>query len=599
MGNSNKKNKNQNFQNNSLIVQNNYLDPTIVFNNKLTEYSPFYSNFYYFCQWITYFNFYTNYYLDYNENYDNSNNPDFPNLQIMKNGPNDFNVFRIIKAIDNLKKEKFDDFNYNEIMILNDEVIDDVDNLEKNLNLHNKELIEKIYIILSDVYDNNHKKYFNILYHGPPNNLRWICWFNLAKIKLFDSEIKDLFEENREIYNKLINKKINRKTSRSINNDLKEWFYRYGERRYDTLFKILKVFYLYFKHLGYEHGMDKIAGYFFILSDFNEYETFFLLRFLYSKYYGLKYEEFFLKNKPFLNLFIFTIRQLLKERIPKIYFKIKKLSVDDENWLLIWYKFLFTQQYNFSIVVRIIDCIFAYGLEYLYNITLAIIKINEKKLLETFNKNDFINVFSSLKLDTEKEIIDYRENIIKISKEFHISNEIFEHIKKKFFQTDICDKDYFNQKELEEKKTDKNDNDEYKFIENIITKINNEKNKKGEYESEIKVFEKKSFSSSNSNNESNSNNNNSNSQNKLSPNETNEIGFLNNSDKDKDIKEDDYKLFGNLDMKSEHTPILLYYNNNINETNIENNINIENKNSEGFLNSIQKDEIINDISFEI
>ena len=75
---------------------------------------------------------------------------------------------------------------------------------------------------------------------------------------------------------------------------------------------------------------------------------------------------------------------------------------------------------------------------------------------------------------------------------------------------------------------------------------------------------------------------------------------MNNSDKDKEIKEDDYKLFGNLDMKSEHTPILLYYNNNINETNIENNNNnIENKNSEGFLNSIQKDEIINDISFEI
>ena len=34
MGNSNKKNKIQKFENNSLIIQNNYLDPTIVFNNK-------------------------------------------------------------------------------------------------------------------------------------------------------------------------------------------------------------------------------------------------------------------------------------------------------------------------------------------------------------------------------------------------------------------------------------------------------------------------------------------------------------------------------------------------------------------------------------
>ncbi len=36
-----------------------------------------------------------------------------------------------------------------------------------------------------------------------------------------------------------------------------------------------------------------MAGYFYIISDFNEYETFLLLRYMYSKYYGLKYEEIF------------------------------------------------------------------------------------------------------------------------------------------------------------------------------------------------------------------------------------------------------------------------------------------------------------------
>jgi hypothetical protein len=424
-------------------------------------------------------------------------------------------------------------------------------------------------------------------------------WFNLAKIHFNDSTIDDLIEENKEIYNKLSNKKIKRKISRPIMNDLKEWFYRYGERRFDTLFNILKAFYLYFKELDYEHGMDKIAGYFFIISDFNEYETFFLLRYLYSKNYGLKYEEFFLKNRSFLNLFIFTIRQLLKERIPKIYFKIKKFSIDDENWLINWYKFLFTQQFNFSIVVRIIDCIFAYGLEYLYNITLAIIKINEKKLLQTFNEKDFIDVFSSFKFESENDLINYRENIIKIAKEFHIKPEMLEHIRNKYFQTDICDKEYFNQIELEEKKTDKNDNDEFRFIENIIKKINNEKNNNEENESILNNFEKKSSSSSNNNSNSESksknSNSNSNSKNKLSPNETNEI--INNKSK----FEDDYQFFGNLDIKSEHNPILLVYNNdNINEMNDQNNKNNnENKSNEGFLNTIQKDETLNDISFEI
>ena len=75
----------------------------------------------------------------------------------------------------------------------------------------------------------------------------------------------------------------------------------------------------------------------------------------------------------------------------------------------------------------------------------------KKKLLYTFNEVDFINVFTQIKFESIKEIIDYSENIIKLSKEFHISSEIFQY-KKNFFQTNTRDKEYFNQKEAEEKK---------------------------------------------------------------------------------------------------------------------------------------------------
>ena len=139
---------------------------------KSKNYTPAYSNFYYFTEWLTNFNFYTTIHTLYSQEDEASSN--MFHIVIMKNGPNDFNVFKVIKAIDQLENKNFDDFNYLELMILNQDWDDLIQTSQveestetdpetaakvRNINLHNQELIEKFYILLEDLYTSKQKKY--------------------------------------------------------------------------------------------------------------------------------------------------------------------------------------------------------------------------------------------------------------------------------------------------------------------------------------------------------------------------------------------------------------------------------------------------------
>ena len=132
-------------------------------------------------------------------------------IVIMKNGPNDFNVFKVIKAIDQLENKNFDDFNYLELMILNQDWDDLIQTSQveestetdpetaakvRNINLHNQELIEKFYILLEDLYTSKQKKYNKILIRGPPNNIRWMFWLTLAKIHYMNKDKEDSVESD-------------------------------------------------------------------------------------------------------------------------------------------------------------------------------------------------------------------------------------------------------------------------------------------------------------------------------------------------------------------------------------------------------------------
>jgi hypothetical protein len=552
-----------------------FYSPSNVFNSKLTQYTPFYSNFYYFCQWMAKFNFYVNFIPKEN---------DITHLVIMKNGPNDFNVFKIIKAIDKLKVKNFEDFNYNELLIIKNELTEDVDNVEENINLHNKELIERLYNILTQVYHIFPIKYQKILLRGPPNNHRWICWLTAAKINYKITSKKDLMKENYEIFNYLNNKNLKRKYKRLITSDINNSFMFFTPEKLRMLYNILKALTLYFNSVEYIPGTDKIAGYLYLISDFNENETFLLLRYLYSPYYGLKYREFLIENSPLLSLFCFTIHQLIKDRFPKVFQKIKKMSVDRDLWYGKWFQFLFTQSFIFPIVTRFIDCIFGFGLDFLYNLSLSFVKNFEEQLLNSIDSNEFLNIFQ-LTLSLDDDIVKFREKIVKYAIGINIKQTLLEKIKKKYFQTEYCDSDYFFETYKEICEVDKINNEEYKMIQNILEEIsvNNEENSKEKNEEENEEEEEESKKNESEESEE----------------EENEESEENENENESEENES----FESLEIQSEHQPIKISSMKkekdsfNSNEINTDTN-QTEQKNSFRLINSIHKDESIDIPSFD-
>ena len=417
---------------------------------KSKNYTPAYSNFYYFTEWLTNFNFYTTIHTLYTQEDESSS--DMFNIVIMKNGPNDFNVFKVIKAIDQLENKNFDDFNYLELMILNQDWDDLIQTSQveestdtdpetaakvRNINLHNQELIEKFYVLLEDLYATKVKKYQKILVKGPPNNIRWMFWYTIAKIHYTNKENKETIEEdNDKIYRALLKKKIKKRRKNMIINDIvnSTHFPFKTKAQQDVLFNLVKAITLYYPSIEYKSELQTIIGYLLIVSDFNELQTFLFLRFLLSSSFGLKYRNFFIENNDNTKeIFSYTINELIKERFPKVDSLLNNIKCKT-NWSAVFVKTLFTSNFPFAVCIRFWDCIIANGLSFLFNIILALIKYLQKDILECNVEDDFSSCFE-INLQNEEAAISFREKIIEFALMFTLNNNLLSKLKSNFYSS--------------------------------------------------------------------------------------------------------------------------------------------------------------------
>lgn len=414
------------------------------FTPQVKNYIPAYSNFYYFTEWMTNFEFYKTVHTF--EHKDNEQCIMY-DIILMKNGPNDFNVFKLIKAIDKLENKNFDDFNYLELMIINQ----DWENLLqsshpeetsetdpetamriRNINLHNEELVAKLTSLLEDLYKTFPKKFKKILDIGPPNNLRWILWSTMAKINYEKVDNKIDFE-NERLYYLLLNRKLKKKTQSKILEEIKNIsFYPFKSKEpAQVLFSLLKAYSLYDITMGYQQRMEIIVSYLLIISDFNENKTFLFMRYFFSSYYGLKFREILLEENNSLNLFLFTMDELIFERFPKIFETMKNLRVKSESIFILWIQSFFTSQFPFVVCIRFWDCIFGNGLNFMYNILLGIIKFSENELLSSDDDIDFIKTFD-YDFSDETFVVNFREKVVQFALGIRITQNLIEKIQSNY-----------------------------------------------------------------------------------------------------------------------------------------------------------------------
>ena len=395
------------------------------------------SDFYYFTEFVLKFHFYIKLFND-----------DQKDTKILTkiNGPNDKNIFKVIKAIDQIYDKELHDFTLYSLSIqvskdsaLSPKKMDYLGNTSANSNVSLNELKSNIQNLFDKLCKYKLNKFNKILLEGPPNNLRWIMWNAIANTKYFDIQTK-IGVTCKQIYDDLLSSEFNDKNiEKYIRDDLSRTMnyikYFKSSNWTQSLYNVLKVLVLYDEKLGYCIGMNEIAAIFLIISDCNELETFNVLRYIYSSNYGLGLREFYIDNFPKLNYYIYIILEILRERYPHIY-KIKyDNKIENELWIQIWLQQIYSNLLDISITTRLWDCLIAQGSKFIINISLAYIKLYENEIIKCNSVESFLEIFKKrIKFKNDQERSIFRERLIKNSIDINISSKTYSRLTNQYKQ---------------------------------------------------------------------------------------------------------------------------------------------------------------------
>jgi hypothetical protein len=297
----------------------------------------------------------------------------------------------------------------------------------------------KISLLLEISYRQEKKRICRLLQNGPPNNLRWLVWNAIARVNY---KLED------KIYNQFKMKHLSSNLTDQIKKDLHrtapEVTYFQTEEGRKNLFNVLKALAIYDKELAYCQGINILAANILLVSDGNEPETFQFLCYLFSGENGLNLKEFYTRGFPKLHLFIYISKNLIRDYLLPIYRKIEEIIPPDhdEIWIFKWIQSLFSLIIDFSINVRLWDCILANGLNFIFYFILGFLKFFENEILIAEEMVDFVCIFKNNQvinnknnISTINEALVCRDKLINLSIGFKnkINEKTIDIITKKYY----------------------------------------------------------------------------------------------------------------------------------------------------------------------
>lgn len=214
-------------------------------------------------------------------------------------------------------------------------------------------------------FERSPEKFRRYLADGPPDYLRWEVWKAALGVSgrnvLLDTSLS---EDNY-----------------SIEKDLERTFpdhpFFSSPRGIRSLRNVLVSMVNNHPELGYCQGMNSVAGVFLIISK-NEEESYAMLEKL---CFGYGAKGLFEYEFPLVVELCAEFHKVLKDKLPEIDGFFKDIELDDNLWITKWFMTLFSYSFHLTCVIRIWDCIFAYGLGYMVNIALGLIEFIKPELL--------------------------------------------------------------------------------------------------------------------------------------------------------------------------------------------------------------------------
>ena len=340
--------------------------------------------------------------------------------------------------------------------------------LEEEEENNEEEYNDEIIIIkLKQYYDCDKESLLNILKYGPPESFRLITWNvvnNIGYLNNLNFVINKNNYNSHDIYKYFLSKNLEKSKSDLIYRDIKRTFpfLNYNsinkskkEFNENSLFNVLKAFWNIDDEIGYCQGMNYIAGFLLINTDFNEKNAFLLLVSIFSNTFskrkknifslrGLYFEEF-----PLLYFYIFIFDDLLGKYVPKLRNHLLNLDITNDIWIIKWFQTALTIILPINWSKKLWDNIFASDFFFIIKFSISLclslsndlLKLNEQQLIMDYFRNiqaipmSYDNPFLEKKFDIDNLLNEARK--IKIDVDEYIDKYETENEKGKDFKEKI------------------------------------------------------------------------------------------------------------------------------------------------------------------
>ena len=184
-----------------------------------------------------------------------------------------------------------------------------------------------------------------------------------------------------------------------------------------SMFNVLSCFSRFSTETGYVQGMGFLSACF--LNFMDEESAFWMLISIMDKY---KLKGFYKQGFPELSVALYKFMNLVKKMFPKIFESFKSKTVYSSMFASQWFLTLFFVNLKFEVVVRIFDCFLMEGIRVIYRMGLALLKLNEDKIVGNKQFDELMNILKNLdeNISIEKlfktafESIKFTENMLQV-----------------------------------------------------------------------------------------------------------------------------------------------------------------------------------------
>ena len=191
------------------------------------------------------------------------------------------------------------------------------------------------------------------------------------------------------------------------------------------LFSVLKAYCVFDPSLGYCQGLNFIAAN--LLTNLSPEKSFWVLVTLIKGSYNLR--RYFERNVPELVVNLYCVDRLIEMYLPALFSHFKEERVSPVMFASEWFTTLFTFTFPISFTRRVWTEFFVHGKLYIFRVSMAILKLLEKKLL----KLPFESIVQMLKAPpvTLNKVLEKAERFSSIDESMykHLSDEAEAHAK--------------------------------------------------------------------------------------------------------------------------------------------------------------------------